>query len=137
MTQPSAKVLAQSIAIKDKDNKMRHKSSETVLLTNTINQVTEEYILVDTMEVLLTDESSETEEQTRVKWSLLEFNEAYTKLKLQFVDADKFDNPAQNHTLSVTFLGVDAFKSKSGKGVRFGTELHWQVFRQVSKESQE
>ena len=63
MTQPSAKLLAQSIAIKDweeKTNFTRRKLSETVLLTNTTRQVTEEYMLFDTMEVLLIDEQSET-----------------------------------------------------------------------------
>ena len=49
----------------------------------------------------------------------------------------EISNDSQFDTLSVTFWGVEYFKSYQNKEVKFGTTLYWPILRQISPSEQE
>ena len=84
---------------------------------------------------MLRDDSQDDEDdiyERPIEWSLLESNEDYMVLKIKFDDPDSLANLQDDISLRIAFWGVDLFKSSDGNEVRFGTQLHWKVFRQIS-----
>ena len=70
-------------------------------------------------------------------WNLVEYNEDYTIFNIDFGDnIESIASLTDEVSLRVTFWGVDLFKSSTDSVVRFGTELHWRVYRQISAEEQ-
>lgn len=96
-------------------------------MVNQTAKITEEFKLVDSLEILLQDTSDNS--ASKVKWSLIESNTDYTVIKIDFEDPDFIAPKNEELSISVTFWGVDYFKSSKGKAVRFGTELNWNVYR--------
>lgn len=92
--------------------------------------------LIDALEVLITPES-ESAKTVDFTWDLLGFNKDFIWLKLKFANPWDISDDTQYDTLTVTFWGVEYFKSMQGKEVKFGTTLHWPIVRQISPKVEE
>lgn len=76
--------------------------------------------------------ASENARKIDFTWDLLGFNKDHIWLQLSFDNPWDISDDTQYDTLSVTFWGVEYFKSTQGKEVKFGTTLKWPLVRQIS-----
>ena len=65
---------------------------------------------------------------------MLGYNQDFIWLQLTFLNPWEISDETQSDILSVTFWGVEYFKSKQKKEVLFGTTLYWPLLRQVTKD---
>ena len=89
------------------------------------------------LEVRMTDASTDEENEKFISWEPLESKEDLTTIQINFEEADSFAPMAKTLDLTVTFWGVDKFKSEDELSVRYGTRLHWQIYRQISPAEKE
>ena len=61
------------------------------------------------------------------------FEEDYIYLQINFTNPEQVSFQSQDY-ITVTFWGVEFFKSYQGIEVEFGTELYWKIYRQISIE---
>ena len=106
-------------------------------MTDELNMETDEYMVVDALAVDLLRNGELDEEVQLVSWKLLQSDGDHTVIKIDFGDGAPFIASLTDEvSLRVTFWGVDHFKSTAENAVRFGTELHWRVYRQIREEEQ-
>ena len=56
---------------------------------------------------------------------------------MHFINPYAISDDSAFDKLSVTFWGVEFFKSFAGKEVEYGTTLYWPIMRQISKTEKE
>ena len=82
--------------------------------------------LIDALELLITSDDPDEESSTNkivFKWDIKAYSSDYIWLQLEFENPWDISNDSQFDTLSVTFWGVEYFKSVQAKEVKFGTTL--------------
>ena len=72
--------------------------------------MTEPYRVVQPLEVILEDRAEE-EKYTLMSWDVLQSTEDMTSIQINFKEADSFAPIADTLDLTITFWGVDMFKS--------------------------
>ena len=85
----------------------------------------------------MTNRTSENEEEQQVEWSIIKSTEDHTLIKMHFDDPNSLASMTDEYSLSITFWGVDFFRSHAGHGVKFGTTINWQIYRQMSEQDKE
>ena len=108
---------------------------EIVYFAETDKSFYEKMKLIDALELLITPANSLDESEMKkveFTWEIKAFSQDYIWIQLEFVNPWDIANDSQFDTLSVTFWGVEYFKSSQNKEVKFGTTLYWPIFRQVS-----
>lgn len=88
--------------------------------------------LVDALELQITPEDPVNKKEINFKWDILAFSSDYIWLQLRIENPWDISDDQQSDTLSITFWGVDYFKSAQNKEVKYGTTLYWPIFRQIS-----
>ena len=110
---------------------------DSVMLTNRTSLRTEEYQLLKSLDVTLRNEADEDMVKT-LTWTPISSSEQFTVIKVHFEDdVNTFAPLADELLLTVTFWGVDLFQSREQHSVRFGTQLHWSIFRQISEDEKQ
>ena len=92
--------------------------------------------LIEALELLITPDNEEAK-KVEFTWDLIDYERDYIWLQLTFLNPWDISDSAQFDTLSVTFWGVDYFKSYQDKEVLFGTTLYWPLFRQIDPNQKE
>lgn len=93
--------------------------------------------LVDALEVRITPDDPEVESNAKFTWDILGYNQDFIKLQLIIENPWDISADQQLDTLSVTFWGVDYFRSVQNKEVKYGTTLYWPILRQISIQEKE
>ena len=94
--------------------------------------------LIDALELLITpNDPNESTESIKYTWDITAYSKDYIWIQLDFINPWEISNDSQFDTLSVTFWGVDYFKSYQNREVKFGTTLYHPIFRQVSASEKE
>ena len=89
--------------------------------------------LIDALELLITPyDNQESAKKIDFTWDITAYSKDYIWIQLDFINPWDISNDSQFDTLSVTFWGVEYFKSYQDKEVKFGTTLFWPIFRQIS-----
>ena len=109
-----------------------------VYFSDTDESVYEKMKLIDALELLITpDDPSEHSESVHFTWDITAYSKDYIWIQLDFINPWEISTDSQFDTLSLTFWGVDYFKSYQNKEVKFGTTLYHPIFRQVSASEKE
>ena len=90
-------------------------------------------MLLDSLEVKM-NRDTDSDDLTKVEkfeWDVIDYQENYIWLQVSFKNPDNVGSFYSQDYLSVTFWGIEFFKSFNGIEVEFGTELVWQIQRQV------
>ena len=91
-------------------------------------------ILLDALQVRM-EKDSESEELSdtvaNFVWDVIEFDKDFIWLQISFDNPSEIDSLASKDYITVTFWGVDFFKSFQGIDVEFGTKLKWRILRQL------
>lgn len=90
-------------------------------------------MLLDSLEVKM-NRDTDSDDLTKVEkfeWDVIDYQENYIWLQFSFKNPDNVGSFYSQDYLSVTFWGIEFFKSFNGIEVEFGTELVWQIQRQV------
>ena len=66
-------------------------------------------------------------------WDVLGFDQNYIMLQINIQNPEAVSFHSRDF-IEVTFYGVEFFKSFQGVEVEFGTQLHWRIVRQISKQ---
>ena len=94
--------------------------------------------LIDALELMITpDDPDEDVKKINFTWDITAYSKEHIWLQLTFQNPWDISNDSQFDTLSITFWGVEYFKSHQNKEVLFGTTLYWPIFRQISASEKE
>ena len=94
--------------------------------------------LIDALELLITpDDPNESTKNVQFTWDIIAYSKDYIWIQLDFINPWDISTDSQFDTLSLTFWGVEYFKSYQNKEVKFGTTLYYPIFRQVSASEKE
>ena len=89
--------------------------------------------LIDALELqILPDDPDNTIYKIEFTWDLMAYNEDIMVIQLNFINPWAISDDTAYDKLSVTFWGVEFFKSFAGKEVEYGTTLYWPIMRQIS-----
>lgn len=85
--------------------------------------------LVDALELLITpDDPDKSLKPVQFTWTVTGFTTEFIWIKLDFVNPRDISDDHRFDTLSVTFWGIEYFKSYQNKEVLFGTTLYWPLY---------
>ena len=105
-----------------------------VYFANETSRFYERMQLIDALELqILPDDPENIIYKIEFTWDLLAYNEDIMVIQLYFVNPWAVSDDTVNDKLSVTFWGVEFFKSLQGKEVEYGTTLYWPIMRQISE----
>ena len=105
-----------------------------VYFANETSRFYERMQLIDALELqILPDDPENIIYKIEFTWDLLAYNEDIMVIQLYFVNPWAVSDDTINDKLSVTFWGVEFFKSLQGKEVEYGTTLYWPIMRQISE----
>lgn len=85
------------------------------------------------MELKKDKDNDELSEVQSFRWDVLDFDQNWITLQIDIENPEAVSFQSKDFIV-VTFFGVEFFKSFQGVEVEFGTQLHWRIFRQLSKE---
>lgn len=88
--------------------------------------------LIDALELRITPDDTEKFQRVQFTWDILAYSQDYIWLQLIIENPWQISDDARFDTLSVTFWGVEYFKSFEQKEVKYGTTLYWPILRQIS-----
>ena len=94
--------------------------------------VYDKLILLDALELVVTLYDPDGSLELQFSWDIEEFTEDYIWIKVNFQNPTKVSEGLELDTLSITFWGVDYFKSKSNKEVEMGMTIFQSLPRQFS-----
>ena len=89
-------------------------------------------LLLDALQVRMEkDEESGDLSDTVVnfKWDIIGYNADLILLQINFENPSEIDTLDSKDFITVTFFGVEFFKSFQGIDVEFGTKLKWRILR--------
>lgn len=89
-------------------------------------------LLLDALQVRMEkDEESGDLSDTVVnlKWDIIDYNADLILLQINFENPSEIDTLDSKDFITVTFFGVEFFKSFQGIDVEFGTKLKWRILR--------
>ena len=78
-----------------------------------------------------TDTEELTETVENFTWDVIDFNKDFILLQINFENPENLDNFTSQDFITVTFWGVEFFRSFQGYEVEFGTKLKWKILRQL------
>ena len=94
--------------------------------------------LINALELLITPDDKEGDaEKIDFTWDITAYSKDYIWIQLDFINPWDISDDTQADTLSLTFWGVEYFKSYQDKEVKFGTTLYWPIVRQVTASERE
>lgn len=82
----------------------------------------------------LEERSEMSDSGTNFTWDVINFNRDFIWLQIDFENPENLDDFSSKDFLTITFWGVEFFKSFQGIEVEFGTEIKWKILRQMSAE---
>ena len=89
--------------------------------------------LIDALEILITpDDLQENTKKIEFTWDITAYSRDYIWIQLDFVNPWDISNDSRFDTLSLTFWGVEYFKSYQNKEIKFGTTIFWPILRQIT-----
>lgn len=94
-------------------------------------------LLLDALQVQIENDTETGELSNTVTdftWEVIDFNEDFIWLQIDFENPENLDTFSSKDFISVTFWGVGFFKSYQGIEVEFGKNLKWQILRQLKQE---
>ena len=95
-----------------------------VYFANSEESLYEKMKLIDALELLITPEDKEEKtKKIEFTWDITAYTKDYIWIQLEFINPRDISNDSQYDTLSLTFWGVEYFKSYQDKEVKFGTTL--------------
>ena len=106
-------------------------------------QMEEEYrrmLLLDSLQVQVESDTDfeelaeMSESGTNFTWDVIDFNKDFIWLQINFENPENLNTFTSKDFITVTFWGVEFFKSFKGIEVEFGTKLRWKVLRQMRAE---
>ena len=82
-------------------------------------------MLLDALEVKMVKdaETGETSDLKSFEWDVIGFDENFIWLQIDFENPDNVGKFSSNDYITVTFWGIDFFKSFAGVEVQFGYQL--------------
>ena len=115
---------------------LRSGEREDVWFKNELDKDVRRMMVLDALEVkMLQDiESGEESNLEKFEWDFVDFNEDFIFLQVDFENPKNVGAINSEDFITVTFWGVDFFKSYQGIEVEFGFELRQRILRQMDAE---
>lgn len=95
-------------------------------------------LLLDALQVQIEKDSDAEELSDTVDnftWDVIDFSKDFINLQISFENPENLDAFQSKDFITVTFWGVELFKSFQGIEVEFGKKLKCRVLRQLSTET--
>ena len=92
----------------------------------------ERLLLLDALELQMTQDSDSdrlSENVEKLVWDVIDFERDYIRLQISFKNPEMIGTFESLDYITVTFWGVDFFKSYQNVEVEFGTKLKWRILR--------
>ena len=115
---------------------LRSSVREEVWFKNDLEKEDRRMMVLDALEVKMVQdvESDEESNLEKFEWNLVDFNEEFIFLQVDFDNPKNVGAINSEDFITVTFWGVDFFKSYQGIEVEFGFELRQRILRQMDAE---
>ena len=92
-------------------------------------------LLLDALEVKIVQDSDTDQIADNVEhfeWTVIDFDKDNIWLQINFNSPDNIGSFKSKDYITVTFWGVEFFKSVQNVEVELGTKLKWRILRQLS-----
>ena len=111
---------------------MKRQLSGEIWFVNKTNSESERARLYAALEVRIVQNPLDDPDQINFTWEVLGFNEDFFWIQLYFEDVSLVSANGRTDQVSVTFRGVEFFKSVLDKEVEYGTTLTWDLHGQMN-----
>jgi len=92
-------------------------------------------LLLDALEVKMVQDSDTdliSDNVEHFEWTVIDFDKDHIWLQINFNSPDNIGSFKSKDYITVTFWGVEFFKSVQNVEVELGTKLKWPILRQLS-----